>query len=101
MQSAWSHLALEGAARTARVAAWCGNSVRKTWELSSREQRGIPHLPRNASSAAPRPRPQLVIRAVGAPQAAAFLPVRLLGSLAASYPLLSGGPHVCSNLKRG
>lgn len=34
---------------------------------------------------------QIVIKRVGAPQAAAFLPVRLLGSLAASYPLLSEG----------
>lgn len=31
---------------------------------------------------------QMCIRTLGAPQAAAFLPMRLLGSLAASYPLL-------------
>ncbi|EFN54515.1 hypothetical protein CHLNCDRAFT_135235 [Chlorella variabilis] len=34
---------------------------------------------------------QMCIRNLGAPQAAAFLPVRLLGSLAASYPLLNEG----------
>lgn len=34
---------------------------------------------------------QTVIRKLGAPQAAAFLPARLLGSLLASYPLLSEG----------
>lgn len=34
---------------------------------------------------------QLTIRKLGAPQAAAFLPVRLLGSLAASWPILHEG----------
>lgn len=34
---------------------------------------------------------QLCIQRLGAPATAAFLPVRLLGSLAASYPLLSEG----------
>jgi hypothetical protein len=33
----------------------------------------------------------MCIRNLGAPQAAAFLPMRLLGSLAASYPLLNEG----------
>jgi len=53
---------------------------------------------------------QVVIKRLGAPQAAAFLPVRLLGSLAASYPLLSGrvgqwargagkGRTACCNLR--
>eukprot|EP00887_Chlorella_sp_A99_P002161 scaffold21.g2161.t1 len=34
---------------------------------------------------------QITVRRLGAPQAAAFLPVRLLGSLVASYPILHEG----------